>query len=140
MNDRTFLDTNVFVYSFDPSSPSKARKADYLISSAVESRKGIVSYQVVQEFFNLAFRRFEKPMSASEASDYLAKVFRPLLSIHSSERLYARAIQIFDAHHLSWYDSLIVAAAVESGCGILLTEDLNDGQRFGDTMVRNPFA
>lgn len=140
MNDRTFLDTNIFVYSFDPSSPSKARRASSLIREAVEKRKGVVSYQVVQEFFNVALRRFATPMTVPEANHYLTTVFRPLLSVHSSERLYNQALQITDAHRLSWYDSLIIAAAVESDSDILLTEDLQDGRQFGRTIVRNPFV
>ena len=63
MNGRFFLDTNIFVYSFDASSPKKAAQARKLIRSAIETLGGIVSYQVVQEFFNVALRRFSKPMS-----------------------------------------------------------------------------
>ena len=61
MNGRFFLDTNIFVYSFDVNSPRKAAQARTLIRSAIETRGGIVSYQVVQEFFNVALRRFSKP-------------------------------------------------------------------------------
>ena len=64
MNGRFFLDTNVFVYSFDQSAPAKARKAAELIRRAVASGKGIVSYQVAQEFFNAALRRFARPTSS----------------------------------------------------------------------------
>jgi predicted nucleic acid-binding protein len=70
MNGRFFLDTNIFVYSFDASSPKKAAQARKLIRSAIETRTGIVSYQVVQEFFNVAQRRFSKPMSGIEAEQY----------------------------------------------------------------------
>ena len=58
MSARFFLDTNIFVYSFDRGSAAKSRRATQLIREAVSTRKGIVSYQVVQEFFNLALRRF----------------------------------------------------------------------------------
>ena len=85
-------------------------------------------------------RRFAMPMTAPEANNYLSKVFRPLLSVHSSEHLYNEALQIMDAHRLSWYDSLIVAAAVESDSETLLTEDLQHGRKFGKTTVRNPFV
>src|SRR3984957_3443092 len=57
-NGRFFLDTNIFVYSFDASSPKKAAQARKLIRSAIETRSGIVSYQVLQEFFNVALVRF----------------------------------------------------------------------------------
>ena len=67
MSARFFLDTNIFVYSFDRSSPGKSRRAARLIRQAVATRKGIVSYQVVQEFFNLALPRFAQPMTVPEA-------------------------------------------------------------------------
>ena len=83
MKDRFFLDTNLFVYSFDRNAPDKAKRASDLIADAVTSRKGIVSYQVVQEFFNVAFRRFQQPMNVAEAEQYLITVFRPLLAVQS---------------------------------------------------------
>ncbi len=139
MRDRFFLDTNVFVYSFDPVAPAKARRARELIRQAVGTRNGIVSFQVVQEFFNVALRRFAQPMKVAEAEQYLATVFRPLLSIHSSSGLYVEALQLAAKFQLSWYDSLIVAAAIEGRCEVLYSEDLSHGQRFGETQVQNPF-
>src|ERR1035438_9650661 len=109
MNARFFLDTNIFVYSFDRDSASKARRATQLIHQAVATRKGMVSYQVVQEFFNVALRRFAQPMAVAEAEQYLGTVFRPLLAVQSSQALYSAALRLNGKHHLSWYDALIVA-------------------------------
>ena len=139
MNGRFFLDTNVLVYSFDRSAPAKIRRATHLIRQAVITRKGIVSYQVAQEFFNVALRRFAKPMTVAEAEQYLATVFRPLMAVHSSQALYGEALQLSDRYRLSWYDSLIVAAAIEGQCSVLYSEDLQHGQRFGDLRIQNPF-
>jgi predicted nucleic acid-binding protein len=139
MNGRFFLDTNVFVYSFDTSAPAKARRARQLIRRAVATGKGIVSYQVAQEFFNVALRRFAQPMAVAEAEQYLATVFRSLMAVHSSQTLFAEALRLNDRYRLSWYDALIVAAAVESQCSLLYSEDLQHGQRFGDLQVENPF-
>ena len=58
MNDRFFLDTNIFAYSFDDDAPQKSKKAEGLIREALTLHKGVVSYQVVQEFFSVAFKRF----------------------------------------------------------------------------------
>jgi len=140
MSARFFLDTNIFVYSFDPSSPVKQQRATQLIREAVSTRKGIVSYQVVQEFFNVALRRFTQPMSVPEAEQYLGTVLRPLLAVQSSAALISEALRLADRHRLSWYDSLIVAAAIEGGCGVLYSEDLQHGQQFGQIKVENPFA
>jgi predicted nucleic acid-binding protein len=132
MNARFFLDTNIFVYSFDRSSAAKGRRAAQLIRQAVTSRKGIVSYQVVQEFFNLALRKFGQPMTVPEAEQYLSTVFRPLSAIQSSPALISEALRIGAKNRLSWYDALIVAAAMEGGCSILFSEDMQHGQRIGD--------
>lgn len=139
MSDRFFLDTNIFVYEVSGSVPAKQVIAARLVDEALESGKGIVSFQVVQEFFSVAFRRFTPPMSSSEAEQVLALTFRPLLAIHSSYHLYEQALELTRRHSLSWYDSLIVAAAIESGCGVLYTEDIQHGQRFDNLRVQNPF-
>ncbi len=140
MNARFFLDTNIFVYSFDRSSAAKSQRALQLISRAAATRKGIVSYQVVQEFFNLALRKFAQPMTVAEAEQYLSAVFRPLVAVQSSPALISEALSLTGRHRLSWYDALIVAAAIEGGCGILYSEDLQDGQRFGELKIENPFS
>ena len=139
MSDRFFLDTNIFVYSFDQSAPAKARRAAQLIREALTTQKGVISYQVVQEFFNVALKRFSKPMPAADAGQYLIAVFRPLLAVHSSQAIYAEALFLHAQSGLSWYDSLIVSAAIQARCKILFSEDLQHGQRFGTLQVRNPF-
>jgi predicted nucleic acid-binding protein len=139
MSDRFFLDTNIFVYSFDQSAAAKLRRAKELIRRAIARGQGVVSFQVVQEFFNVALRRFERPMTVGEAEQYLAAVFRPLLSVHSSPALYGQALHLSERHRLAWYDSLIVAAAVQSDCAILYTEDLQHSQQIGDLRIVNPF-
>jgi predicted nucleic acid-binding protein len=138
MNGRFFLDTNIFVYTFDEAS-SKAAKALELVRRALETRKGVVSYQIVQEFFNVAFRKFSKPMTSADAAQYLTAVFQPLWTIHSSTSLFREALRLQADHRLSWYDSLVIAAAMESECNILYSEDLQHDRRFASTRIENPF-
>ena len=140
MNGRFFLDTNIFAYAFDVKAPAKARRASQLIRQAADTGKGIVSYQVVQEFFNVAFRRFQHPMNAAEAEQYLITVFRPLLAIHSSSALYVEALRLAGQYRLSWYDCLIVAAALQGECSVLYSEDLQHGQKIEDLRIENPFV
>lgn len=140
MSDRFFLDTNIFVYSFDRSAPAKARKSEDLIIKALETQKGVVSYQVVQEFFNVALKRFSQPMRVADAEQYLGTVFRPLLSVHSSASLYGEALRLQSRTRLSWFDSLIISAAIQANCDLVFSEDLQNGQRFGNLRVENPFA
>ena len=139
MNDRFFLDTNILVYSFDQSTPQKAERANQLMSQAVASGKGVISYQVVQEFFNVAYRRFPEPMRLEQAEQFLSTVLRPLWTVHSSPALCLRSLQILDRFRLHWYDALIVAGALEAKCGILFSEDFQNGQKFDDLEIRNPF-
>jgi predicted nucleic acid-binding protein len=139
MSARYFLDTNIFAYAAHPSRSSKTAVALKLIEDGLESGNGIVSYQVVQEFFSLAFRKFPKPMSALDAEQFFDTALRPLLAVHSSPALYISGLQIYGFHHFSWYDSLIVAAAQQAECAILYTEDMQHGRRVGDLTIKNPF-
>jgi predicted nucleic acid-binding protein len=139
MSDRFFLDANIFVYSFDNTVPKKADLAARLIRRAIETREGIVSCQIVHEFFDVALRQFAEPMSGPDAEHYLSITFRPLLAVHSSHRFYGQALHLATTYSLSWYDSLIVASAIEGLCGVLYGEDFQDGQRFGNLRIENPF-
>lgn len=139
MNGRFFLDTNVFVYTFDRHSATKAKKASDLIRNAVDTGNGIVSYQVVQEFFNVALRRFEPPMTTGEAEQFLLAVFRPLLTVQSSPALYFEALHLAGKHRLNWYDSLILAAALDGKCHTLYSEDFQHGRAIEGLKIANPF-
>src|SRR6202158_3803416 len=118
MSVRLFRDTNIFAYAFDAKSPAKAKRAAQLIRQAADSGNGVVSYQVVQEFFNVAFRRFQQPMNVAEAEQYLITVFRPLLAVHSSPALYVEAMRIAGRYRLACYDCILVAAALQSQCEV----------------------
>ena len=139
MSANCFLDTNIFVYSLDRTAEAKSKTATELIRESITTRRGMVSYQVVQEFFNVALRRFTPPMSSSDAEQYLSAVFRPLLAVNSSPALYLHAMRAHEEHTLSWYDALIVVAAIEAKCSVLFSEDLQHGRYFGSLQVRNPF-
>jgi predicted nucleic acid-binding protein len=139
MNDRFFLDTNVVFYLFDQSSPHKADRAALLLRQGLTTRKGAISYQVVQEFFNVAHKRAQGPMRLDEAEHFFSTVLRPLCVVHSSPALFYKALQLVDRFRLQWYDALIVAGALEAKCGILYSEDFQNGQKFDDLGVRNPF-
>jgi predicted nucleic acid-binding protein len=139
MSGRFFLDTNVFIYSFDRSAPHKAEIANGLIDTALSSQNGFISFQVIQEFFNAALKRFAAQLRATDGPSYLHDVFRPLLAVHSSATLYGEALNLYAAGGLSWYDALIVAAALQARCDILYTEDLQHGRKFSTLRVVDPF-
>jgi len=139
MSGRYFLDTNVFVYEFDTREQAKALRSSQLIRSAISTKQGVVSYQVVQEFFNIALTRFHEPFAVVAAEEYLSTVFKPLLAVQSSPRLFVQALRIRDQHQFSWYEALIVATAQEAGCSVLYSEDMQDGRRIGELKIENPF-
>jgi predicted nucleic acid-binding protein len=139
MSERFFLDTNIFVYSVDQSAPRKATIAEQLISRSLSTRKGVISYQVIQEFFNVALKRFSALMSIANAEQYLNQTFLPLFSVQSSATLYREALRLHSTVRFSWYDSLIVSAALQAKCETLYTEDLQHGQKIGSLQILNPF-
>lgn len=139
MSDKYFLDTNIFVYSLDPVEPRKARIAEDLVTRGVGSRLGVISYQVVQEFMNVSLRQFRATMTVTELELYFFKVLLPMMTIPSSSGLFLEALRLQRADQIAWYDSLIVAAALQGGCEILYSEDLQHGRRFGDLVIQNPF-
>ena len=136
---RSFLDTNILVYAFDPEAKSKREYAQLRITRAVATGDAVISFQVVQEFLSLALRKFPRPMTQPEAQAYLSQVLMPLCEVFPGASLYSSALSIADETGWTFYDSLIVSAALAAGCGVLLTEDLQHGRTVRGLEIRNPF-
>jgi predicted nucleic acid-binding protein len=134
-----FLDTNIFVYTFDRTDSSKRRKANSLLASALETHRGIISYQVVQEFLNVATRKFSDPMTVPEAQLYLARILTPLCDVFPDSALYSQALSIASESGMAFYDALIISSAIAGGCDTVWTEDLQQGRRIRTVTIRNPF-
>jgi|SRR5271165_4807900 len=139
MNVKFFLDTNIIVYAFGHSSPEKARIAQRLITDGAADKQAIISYQVVQEFINVALRGFRLALVRSDLESFVLTALFPMMAISSSPSLLIEALRVQGGNQFSWYDSLIVAAALQGGCKILYSEDLQHGRRFGDLVIQNPF-
>jgi len=135
-----FLDTNIFVYSFDEKDPIKRQKARTIIREALKSQTGVISFQVIQEFLNLATKKFSVALSFEDLNDYLRTVLFPLCDTSPTEDLYQYALELHRAHHFSFYDSLILAAAAKNNCKMIYTEDLQEGQVVAGVKIQNPFA
>ena len=134
-----FLDTNVLVYTFDDTAPDKRELARGWVRSALLTGRGIISTQVVQEFIAVATRKFATPLTVCETRDYLKTVLTPLCQHFPSVAGYEAALRIREETGFSWYDALIVAAAVETGCRWLISEDLTDGRTVGTVAILSPF-
>lgn len=139
MNDRFFLDTNIIVYSFDASAPKKQTVARELIADALDKGIGIISFQVVQEFLNVALKKFKQPLSAAQSRIFLDEVLLPLCEVYPDNEFYRGALTIKDRFGFSWYDSLIVHAAALAGCTTLYSEDLQHGFVLSELTIVNPF-
>jgi predicted nucleic acid-binding protein len=139
MNGKFFLDTNILVYSFDTVNPMKRDRARDLIAEALSSGNGIISFQVVQEFLNVATAKFETPLSLADAREYLEEILLPLCEIFPGNDFYLNILEIKERTGYSLYDSMILQAALDGQCRMLYSEDLQDGFKFFDLTVRNPF-
>lgn len=135
MSARAFLDTNILIYSYSVTEPAKQAIAQRLCQT-----DGMwISTQVLTEFVNVYRRRFHEPWSGIQTA---IEDFEQLFSIHANTpATILRAIGVARRYGFSWFDSLIVAAALECGCQTLYSEDLQNGQLLDMTLrVVNPFA
>lgn len=139
MSAEYFIDTNVLVYTFDQRARKKQKRARELVAAALQEASGVISWQVVQEFLNVATRKFTKPMDYHQANQYYLKILRPLCAVHSTPLVYTQALMIRAETGFGFYDALIVASALEAGCRILYSEDLQHGQEVRSLTIENPF-
>lgn len=139
MNVESFIDTNVFVYQLERIDIRKANIADELIILGIESQTACISHQVVQECVNTAVRKAEVRLTADEMRKYIEDVLAPMYRVNPDVPLYLRALDIQSRYPFSFYDSLIIAAAVTSGCRTIYTEDLPHNQQIEGVTIINPF-
>lgn len=134
-----FMDTNILVYSLFEIEPIKRSIASALVRSALVSQLGSISTQVVQEFLNVAVKQAKPVFSREEATDYLRRILWPLCRHYPSLEYYDRALSIQQRTGYAYYDALIVTAAVDTDCRILLTEDMQHGRVIDGLTIVNPF-
>ena len=138
-SDRLFVDTNVAVYLFDTDAPLKKQRARDIFETRGRDGRLVLSTQVLQEFFVSVTRKLAHPLPEDEAEAATRDL--ALLDVVEVEvPMVLRAISLARRHTLSLWDALIVEAALHRGCATLLSEDMQDGRRFGDLTIENPFA
>ena len=133
-----FVDTNVLVYARDLSVPRKQERAYEWISALWTSRLGRTSVQVLNEYYVTVTRKLAPGLAASDARADVSDL-RAWAPVPVSASLLDSAFATEDRFGLSYWDSLIVAAAQAANCEYLLTEDLQDGQLLDSVTVVNPF-
>ena len=134
---KVFLDTNVLVYAQDEDAPDKRQRSRALIAAVVAAGSGVISTQVLQEFYVTATRKMGVPPLAAKS---VVQSFRLFEVVQLSPDLIEQAIERSVLSQLSFWDALIVAASVASGCTTIFSEDLNAGQVIDGVKITNPFA
>ncbi|CAN5505851.1 PIN domain-containing protein [soil metagenome] len=132
-----FIDSNVFLYLFDETDPDKRQTAEALVQGALETGTASISFQVIQEVLNILTRKLGA--APEDARRFMEHMLVPLWRIMPSQALYSRALELQARYGFSFYDSLIIAAALEGGCTRLYSEDLQHGQRIERLVIENPF-
>lgn len=137
MTGRSFLDSNVLVYAYDPSDPQRQSIAEDLVRRAMKG-ESIISTQVLAEFASTLLHRAAVGRSAEEVARML-DILGPLRVIVPDREMVRRAVEARAAYGIHFYDGMIVAAAERGGCEKIWSEDLNAGQKYFGVTVANPF-
>ena len=135
---KAFVDTNVLVYAYDRAAGSKHVRARELLEELWTSGRGVLSTQVLQEFYVNVLRKTRPAVRPEDArtlvADYLA--WDPVVNDGAAV---LEAVDASRRHQLSYWDALVVVAAARSGASVIYSEDFNHGQKFGSVQVLNPF-
>jgi predicted nucleic acid-binding protein len=134
-----FVDANVIVYSRDSRDAEKQLRAEAWLRRLWERGEGRLSAQVLHEYYATVTRKLRPGMTPPEARSDVRALLAWLVTVPEAHLLEG-AFREQDRASLSWWDALIVSAAKASGCRVLLTEDLRDGQDFDGLLVKNPFS
>jgi len=138
MNGKTFVDANVLIYAHDVDAKSKHATAKNILRELWTERTGVLSMQVLQEFYVNVTRKIRSPLPKDSAR--LVATSYSIWCMETTPAELSVAFRIEDESRIGFWDALIVAAAVKSGATRLLSEDLNPGQKIAGLRVENPFA
>ena len=136
---RSFFDTNILVYMFDHDAPVKKAQAQELLQKETEAGRALLSTQVLQEFYVTVTRKLKLPLQAEVAEEVVHNLaVLPLVEISGSHIL--GAISRSRRWQVSFWDALILEAAINGGATVLYSEDLQHGQVIEEVRIENPFS
>ena len=138
MTDRTFVDTNILVYAHDLDAGKKHGLAKQVVTELWENRLGVLSTQVIQEFYVTLTRKIPAPLKKSTVIRIIKSFLNWEIVINDAP-IILQACEIEETYNLSFWDALIVSAAYSRNVTTILTEDLNHGQRVECILIVNPF-
>ena len=133
----TFVDTNILIYAHDVDQKEKHSIARMLVTELLKTRTGVLSPQVLQEFYVNVTRKIAKPLTKRAARD-IVEDFR-VWCIDTTAGEVATAFRIEDEAKISFWDALICASALKAGAEVILSEDMNAGQKVAGIRIENPF-
>jgi len=139
MSDKAFFDTNVLVYAFDKSEPEKSVISKKLIHDFGGNGNLVLSTQVLQEFY-VTLTKVGKALLTQEEAGEIVNDFAEFPLIQVDKNIISRAMKRHQSRAFSFWDAMIVEAALQSGCAQLLSEDMQDGLVIGSLTIRNPFT
>jgi predicted nucleic acid-binding protein len=141
MNDseKVFVDSNILIYAHDLDAGPKRTVAAALLQDLWATRLGVLSTQVLQEFYVNVTRKIRSPLSPAAARE-IVRVYSAWQVEVLEPDMILRASEIAEHHKLSFWDALIVTAALQGHAAKILSEDLNPGQRIEGVLIENPFA
>ena len=135
---KLFFDTHILVYAYDRRDPDKQERAFELLADAITNENGVVSAQVLGEFYNATTRRASNPLPEEVVREAIS-LFTTLPVIETDLGLVQRAVGACNRYRISYWDALIIAAAEKAGCTQIISEDFNPGQTYHGILVANPF-
>lgn len=138
MSDRCFVDTNILMYAHDATAGAKHERAKTLVERLWRDRKGLVSTQVLQELAVNLRRKAGKPLGPGATHKVIADYRTWHVVVNGGDAI-LEALDLEERYRVSFWDALVIRAAQASGAAILYSEDLSDGQMYGDVRVINPF-
>jgi len=138
MTDKYFLDTNVLIYGFDREQPIKRQKAQTLVEQLLDSGDYYISFQVANEFCNIALKKIYPALSVADIRDFIATIPESQVVPLNLKAVY-KALDIHQRYQFSFWDSLILATALLHQCSVVFSEDLSHLQTIENITVVNPF-
>jgi predicted nucleic acid-binding protein len=138
MNDKTFVDTNILIYAHDVDARAKHDVARGVLRELWSRRTGVLSMQVLQEFYVNVTRKIASPLPKDVARAVVNSY--SIWCIDATPAEIAAAFRIEDESRIGFWDALIVASALKCGATRILSEDLNAQQTISGVQIQNPFA
>jgi len=136
--DKVFVDTNVLVYAYDKDAGKKHRIAVDIMKDLWRSGRGTISAQILQEFFVTLTKKISAPMDISDVRETIRRLSKWDILLIDVDAI-IRATELQERYKYSFWDSLIIAAAIAGGARTILSEDLADGQTIQGLTIKNPF-